>query len=155
MTTYRLLAADTIKKAKKYLQSTNLASRKLKSNKLLSTLTSNKNTIYSKIIKVFGAEAATRILEDQRIIDMGLIENTGTSWAELIYSARFEQVIHLDDLLLRRSRLGLLLENGGANIFDEMEEILAPELGYTKTEFQIEKDRYQQTWKQSYSTELL
>ncbi|MDF5909243.1 glycerol-3-phosphate dehydrogenase C-terminal domain-containing protein [Pseudomonas aeruginosa] len=38
-----------------------------------------------------------------------------TLWAELAFAAEAEMVLHLDDLLLRRTRLGLLLPGGGAH----------------------------------------
>ena len=37
-------------------------------------------------------------------------------WAELRWAARHEAVIHLDDLLLRRLRLGLTCKNGGQEL---------------------------------------
>ena len=42
------------------------------------------------------------------------IPGTETLWAELRWAARAEAVVHLEDLLLRRTRLGLLLRGGGA-----------------------------------------
>ena len=38
---------------------------------------------------------------------------TDTLWAELAFACEAEMVLHLDDLLLRRTRLGLLLPRGG------------------------------------------
>ena len=41
------------------------------------------------------------------------IDSAPALWAELRWAARDEGVVHLDDLLLRRVRLGLLLPQGG------------------------------------------
>lgn len=41
-------------------------------------------------------------------------------WAELAWAAANEAVVHLDDLLLRRVRVGLLMPQGG---LDDIERI--------------------------------
>ncbi|NQD91697.1 glycerol-3-phosphate dehydrogenase/oxidase, partial [Pseudomonas sp. CrR25] len=41
------------------------------------------------------------------------VAGTETLWVELAWAAQNELVLHLDDLLLRRTRLGLLLPQGG------------------------------------------
>ena len=46
--------------------------------------------------------------------------------AECRWAARNESVLHLDDLLLRRTRLGSVLERGGEAMFSAMEENLRP-----------------------------
>jgi glycerol-3-phosphate dehydrogenase len=39
--------------------------------------------------------------------DLQFIPGTQTLWLELAMAARYEAVVHLDDLLLRRTRLGI------------------------------------------------
>ncbi len=46
--------------------------------------------------------------------DREAIPGTPYAWGELRWAARNEAVVHLDDLLLRRTRIGLLLPKGGA-----------------------------------------
>jgi glycerol-3-phosphate dehydrogenase len=41
-------------------------------------------------------------------------------WAELVWAVRFEQVQHLDDLLLRRTRLGNVLPAGARDILPQI-----------------------------------
>ncbi|MBF3046433.1 FAD-dependent oxidoreductase, partial [Pseudomonas aeruginosa] len=41
------------------------------------------------------------------------VGSSETLWAELAFAAEAELVLHLDDLLLRRTRIGLLLPEGG------------------------------------------
>jgi glycerol-3-phosphate dehydrogenase len=72
-------------------------------------------------------------------------------WAELRWAARGEAVIHLDDLLLRRVRLGLLLPNGGLDGIDRIRTIVQPELGWDDKRWQQEVRRYQEIWKSCYS----
>ena len=72
-------------------------------------------------------------------------------WAELRWAAREEGVIHLDDLLLRRVRLGLLLPGGGLGQLDRVRSIVQPELGWNDARWLQEADDYQRTWQAYYS----
>ena len=71
-------------------------------------------------------------------------------WAELRQAARQEAVIHLDDLLLRRVRLGLLAPNGGMDLMEHIRAIVQPELGWDDARWQAEEDSYRQLWVKSY-----
>jgi len=53
-----------------------------------------------------------------------------------------EAVVHLDDLLLRRTRLGLLRRDGGAGLSELLAALTAELLGWDPTRWQSEWDRY-------------
>jgi glycerol-3-phosphate dehydrogenase len=72
-------------------------------------------------------------------------------WAELRWAAREEGVEHLDDLLLRRVRLGLLLPQGGRDLLGDIRNIVQPELGWSDERWQQEETTYLQTWQSYYS----
>ncbi|MFZ3078354.1 MAG: glycerol-3-phosphate dehydrogenase C-terminal domain-containing protein, partial [Bellilinea sp.] len=74
-----------------------------------------------------------------------------TLWAELRWAARAEQVVHLEDLLLRRTRLGLLLPAGGLAEFERIREVCQPELGWSDQRWQMEVSNYLSLWQRSYS----
>lgn len=74
--------------------------------------------------------------------ELHMIDATPTLLAELRWAARSEQVVHLDDLLLRRTRLGLLLRRGGAAWLPEWREPLCTELGWDASRWQAECARY-------------
>ena len=59
--------------------------------------------------------------------------------------------MHLDDLLLRRNRLGLLLKNGGLDLLHELKERLQPMLGWSDEHWAAEVERYRRLWMQYYS----
>jgi hypothetical protein len=61
-----------------------------------------------------------------------------------------ERVRHLDDLLLRRVRLGLLLPEGGAAHLPAIRAICQPELGWDDARWQEEEARYQALWQACY-----
>ncbi len=84
----------------------------------------------------------------------GDLESIGGSvalWAELRWAARAEGVVHLDDLLLRRVRLGLLLPNGGLDYLDRIRAIAQPELGWDDEQWEREAAAYADLWRRFYS----
>jgi glycerol-3-phosphate dehydrogenase len=102
-----------------------------------------------RLIGRFGADAAPLIASIDRD-EMELIPGTPFIWAELIWSARIEGVVHLDDLLLRRVRLGLLHDDGGAELLPAIESICRRELGWDETRWASEVDAYMRLWKEAY-----
>ena len=68
----------------------------------------------------WGAMARTRrrCWPPRRAGELDTIAGTETLWAELRWAARAEAVVRLEDLLLRRTRLGLQLRGGGAGMMD-------------------------------------
>ncbi|NPV74949.1 MAG: glycerol-3-phosphate dehydrogenase/oxidase [Anaerolineae bacterium] len=72
-------------------------------------------------------------------------------WAELRWAARNEGVVHLDDLLLRRVRIGLTLPGGALGVLDRIRAIIQPELGWDDQRWEEEAQAYRQVWQQSYS----
>jgi glycerol-3-phosphate dehydrogenase len=72
-------------------------------------------------------------------------------WAELRWAARAEGVVHLDDLLLRRVRLGLIAPQGGVQWLDRIRSIVQPELGWDDARWDREASEYTSLWKRCYS----
>jgi glycerol-3-phosphate dehydrogenase len=79
------------------------------------------------------------------------IPGTETPWAELRWAARAEAVIRLEDLLLRRTRLGLQLRGGGAALMDRIRAICQPELGWTDARWDSGQAAYLALWNTHYS----
>jgi glycerol-3-phosphate dehydrogenase len=82
--------------------------------------------------------------------EMTAISGSVLAWAELRWACR-EAVCHLDDVLLRRTRLGLLLPEGGAALLEQVGKIVRAELGWDENTWQQESQRYLELWKNSYS----
>lgn len=83
--------------------------------------------------------------------DLQQVDDLFVHWAELVYNARYEMVEHLDDLLLRRTRLGLLLPDGAINEIDRVKALTQHELPWSQQDWQDEISRYQQIYLQAYS----
>jgi glycerol-3-phosphate dehydrogenase len=78
------------------------------------------------------------------------IPGTATLWAELRYAAQNEAVVHLEDLMLRRTRIALLLENGGKSILPQIRTICQPLLGWNDEKWSREERDYLETWQRFY-----
>ncbi len=85
---------------------------------------------------------APRFLDEMPPHEIVPVPGTRTLWAELRWGARHERVAHLDDLLLRRTRLGNLLRRGGADHEERIRAIVQPELGLTNDAWSVEWRRY-------------
>jgi len=72
-------------------------------------------------------------------------------WAELVWAVKYEQVVHLDDLMLRRTRLGNVLPNGAKEYLSHIRKLCQPFLNWGKTKWQQEISRYLKIWQSSYS----
>ncbi len=90
----------------------------------------------------YGAFAAQWCHSAQGV-DLQLVPGTQTLWLELAIAARFEAVQHLDDLLLRRTRLGLLLPRGALDHLTRIRQLCGPHLPWDDARWQQEVARYQ------------
>ena len=99
-----------------------------------------------------GNETA-EVLTTAKQGELQRIEQVPNLWAELRWAAREEGVVHLEDLLLRRIRLGLLLPQGGRDRLGRIRDIVQPELGWSDEHWQQEEAAYLKTWQSYYSPE--
>jgi glycerol-3-phosphate dehydrogenase len=98
-----------------------------------------------------GPEVARGLTRLAHEGEMEPVPGTLTPWVELRLAAREEAVGHLDDLLLRRTRLGLLLPAGGAAILPRVKVICQGELGWDDDRWALEEVDYLRTWRRAYS----
>ena len=71
-------------------------------------------------------------------------------WSELRWSAQYESICHLDDLLLRRLRLGLILPDGGCHLAEDIQAIVSPVLDWDEQRWRYEWQRYADIWRRYY-----
>jgi len=72
-------------------------------------------------------------------------------WAELAWAAENEAVVHLDDLLLRRVRMGLLMPNGGLEHIEHIRRLVQQPLGWSNDIWTAEVARYEKIWRENYA----
>ncbi len=83
--------------------------------------------------------------------ERGHIDALPNIWAELRWAARAEGIVHLDDLLLRRVRIGMLLPDGAHGLMARIREIVHAETGWDDQRWRQEETRYLDTWKAYYA----
>ncbi len=83
--------------------------------------------------------------------EMSQVAGSVALWAELRWGARAEAVTRLDDLLLRRVRLGLLLPEGGLPWMDQIRPIVQPEMGWDDARWRTEMAEYARRWSRAYT----
>ncbi len=103
-----------------------------------------------RLVGRYGNEAY-ELLGAAKPGELETIPQTNILWAELRWAARVEGVIHLDDLLLRRVRLGLVIEQGGMPRLERIRAICQPELGWDDGRWEREVTAYRQLWNRCYS----
>jgi glycerol-3-phosphate dehydrogenase len=101
-----------------------------------------------RLLARYGPDSAALFSAPGR--DLEPIDGTIYTWAELRQAARVEGVVHLDDLLLRRVRLGLLAPNGGMDQMARIRATVQPELGWDEARWQAEEKSYDELWRTSY-----
>ncbi len=102
----------------------------------------------------YGADAMAAFREMPASEHLPLCEHGGTTPAQIRWSARSEDVQHLDDLLLRRTRLGLLTRDGGLGLLEHLKPIVQAELGWSDMRWRLEVDDYRHHWGVNYGVTL-
>ncbi|MEW6716511.1 MAG: glycerol-3-phosphate dehydrogenase/oxidase [Chloroflexota bacterium] len=105
------------------------------------------------LLRLFGRYTSdtTDILASTTPEELTPIPGTPYVWAEMRWASQAEGVIHLDDLLLRRLRLGILLPRGGLDLINKIKEIAQPELGWNDQRWANEVKTYKKLLEKSYN----
>jgi glycerol-3-phosphate dehydrogenase len=86
---------------------------------------------------------AQALCSDAGHADLQTIPGTNTLWLELSIAAKHEAVHFLDDLMLRRTRLGILLPRGGMEHLARIQELCEPHLQWGNAGWVTQIARYQ------------
>lgn len=150
LTTFRLIALDVLKAAQRYLPALDAGDTGAPVFRRADTVAAGHPAADLMRLKGrFGFQLA-QFMAEASADELQPIPQVETLWAELRWAARYEQVQHLDDLLLRRTRLGLLLPEGGAAHFGRIRGICQQELGWSDAHWQEEEARYRRLWQAHY-----
>ena len=145
MTTFRLIALDALKEVRHLLPDLpELADNLPVLNPVDVALPGGEQLpedVRRRLLGRYGA-AAPALVAAAQAGELDIIPGTQTLWAELRWAARAEAVSHLDDLLLRRVRLGILLPEGGAALLPRIRTICQAELGWDDGRWQSEQAAY-------------
>ena len=96
-------------------------------------------------------EDAVALLDSAPDDERAVIPGTLTCLAQVRWALEHESVVHLDDLMLRRTRLGLLLENGGDAMLDDIGQLFIDVLDWTEDKWMSELARYRDIIRRHYT----
>ncbi len=147
LTTFRPMALDALAAAAPSLPAFDLAPRPV-FNRQGDAASSDAN-FTPRLTGRYGTDAQAIVGSPRDELER--IGATNFLWAELRWSARNEMVVHLDDLLLRRTRVGLLLPDGGLAYGDRIGAICRTELSWSEAQWNAERERYFALWRAHYS----
>lgn len=153
LTTFRRMAYDTLRAAARYLD---LPTKPRVDGAFFSPLPTEApapDLDFETLAYLAGrlGPEVLHFLNEMPADELHAIPTLPNLWAEVRWAARYEGVLHLDDLLLRRVRLGLLLPNGGLDHLDTLRRLIQPELGWEDTRWEAEVHAYRETWRRFYS----
>ena len=116
LTTFRLIALDALAAARDNLP----AAKEITDDRVFLTPKVSAETLSPKNIswaqRLLGryGEKAIELLNESSKEEHDNLDATEFSLAECRWAIKYEAVEHLDDLMLRRTRLGMCLQNGGS-----------------------------------------
>jgi glycerol-3-phosphate dehydrogenase len=153
LTTFRAIALDTLRHARPQLPDwqDDLAPRPVFDQ--VACPTAPRRLPSSRLRRLAGRHGvhAQPLLDAARPDELERVPGTETLWAELRWAARAEAVQQLDDLLLRRTRLGLQLREGGVPLLGRVRAICQGELGWSDERWDQEATRYAALWAAHYN----
>lgn len=149
LTTFRLIAVDVLRQAQRYLPPLPEPACAILQTPKLQRPQGLKHRHWQRLLGHYGEHAL-------RVAALGTepVANTDTLWGELKWALTFEAVQHLDDLLLRRTRLGLLLPQGAQELEQPLAALCQNYLGWNAASFSQEWTRYQAIWQRHYALPL-
>ncbi|MBN1148544.1 MAG: glycerol-3-phosphate dehydrogenase/oxidase [Anaerolineales bacterium] len=153
LTTFRRMAHDALQKVRARLPGQPKFDPSMRVlDELPPSASSSVGLSPSTRLRLLGRHGANapQVIAAAQTGELEPIAGTPALWAELRWAARSEGVVHLDDLLLRRVRLGLLLPEGGAPEMERVRSIAQPELGWSDERWQQEVGAYRSLWEQCY-----
>ncbi len=154
LTTFRLIALETLQFLKKRLTKINSIDPRAPlleqpDGVFLKGSIHDKST-HTKLIGRHGKDIESFLaFADQS--ELEFIKSTPNLWAEIRWAARKEAIVHLDDLLLRRVRLGLLLPCHGFSVIERIRKIVQVELGWNNQRWVEEVLNYRNLLDKSYT----
>lgn len=157
LTTFHHMAMDVLAGAEKYLPEATAPA----SHRIFDTPAASGAGILPEdpergemLLGRYGQNAAA-LLSTASESERDCIPGTQTCLAQVRWALRHESVLHLDDLMLRRTRLGILLKKGGIEILARVEPLCRECLGWDDVAWRREVTRYQAVIDQHYMVPAL
>ena len=153
LTTFRIVALDVLTRARRLTELPEIK----RSMRMLNNVDIQigddiglDDKIKRRLLGRYGADVPD-LLSSAKKGEMERIAGTNVLWAEIRWAARAEGVIHLDDLLLRRVRVGLMTKHGARAHLPRIRAICQKELGWDNSKWEAEEAAYLYLWDCCYS----
>lgn len=153
LTTFRLIALDALHAAEHLLPGKN-TSRTTLDDRVFRTIvdqTHDAECEHAEKLRARFGECASTLINNGQAAELVCIEGTTFSLAECRWAIEHEAVRHLDDLMLRRTRLGQVLPEGGDSVLGDIKGLFATLLNWDEPQWQQEVRRYRMIWQRYYS----
>jgi len=141
LTTFRLMAQDALALAARYVGQAFVRQAQPIFAPDPAVLSGWSARVRERLLARYGEQAAT-LARDATAAQLQTIAGTDTLWLELSLAAQHEAVVHLDDLLLRRTRLGLLLREGALEHLPRIKQACSAHLQWEPARWAQELARY-------------
>ncbi len=153
LTTFRLIALDALAAANDNLPVAKeiIDDRMFSTPKITAQSLSPENSSWAQRLLGRYGNKAVDLVNESSLDEQHNLDETEFSLAECRWAIKHEAVEHLDDLLLRRTRLGMCLPKGGANLYPALKEIFLSNRRWDDERWQKEVSRYETIWKKHYS----
>ena len=156
LTTFRLIALDVLKSVRHRLPQMPEPDKSMTVlNQMEMDIDYNKNDRITEAMRrrlagCYGLDVRA-LIDAAQPEELKEIPTTYTLWAELRWAARDEGIVHLEDLMLRRTRLGLTFPEGGKALLPAIRSICQAELGWDNVRWQEEEQSYLSLWQKCYN----
>lgn len=98
----------------------------------------------------FNAQEILNIITGNKTLSARLTPKLPFIQAEVVYCVRFEQVAHLDDFLVRRTRISFLTQDQGVSVASSVARLMSQEFKWVQSQMETELHRYQETFATQY-----
>jgi glycerol-3-phosphate dehydrogenase len=148
LTTFMKLAGDAMKAVMPFLPQANTLKKESVFRPVSHDIADERISpaILRRLYGHYG-EGAKEILNNAGAEDLTFIPGTNTVWAELRYAAEHEATRHLEDLMMRRVRIGLITQNGGKEHIGRIKKLCAPVLPWDEEKWDSEIKTYLEKWR--------
>ena len=152
LTTFRLIALDTLDQAKATLPKP----KDIDDHAMFKTPQKTghhvdaSNPMHSKRLLGRYGDKAAKLLRTIRNNEDQFIGESNYWLTECRWAIANEAIEHIDDLMLRRTRLGMCLPDGAKNLLPRLKILFTEERNWTDEKWNEEVVRYNQIWRDSY-----
>jgi glycerol-3-phosphate dehydrogenase len=154
LTTFRLIALDVLRHVARFIPELTVKDSGEPVFHMISSrelpVASLDSSLRQRLAGHYGEEAR-EVVKCARQGELERVTGTDTLWAELRWAAHNEAIVHLEDLLLRRTRLGMLLPEGGVSILGHVRSVCQEGLGWNDDRWHREVYAYGSLWRKCYS----